>query len=332
MASEKIPCIKCNNPARKFGKDKLGNQRHHCDTCGATFILQKKEIRLDRAKVIRCLKLLVEGVSIRSIERLEDVNKETILHLLNVAGRRCIQVIQQYIVDVPVELIEADEVWAFVAKKQGHLTEEEREQGEKGDAYTFVAIEAKSKLVLCYHLGKRDLPNAMQFMEKLQKATDGRFQLTTDGLKAYLGAVEETFGADIDYAQLIKHYLSDETGNLDRRYSPGDFVGATKQTITGKPNMEKVSTSYVERNNLTIRMSTRRLTRLTNAFSKKWANLDMALAINFAHYNFCKVHGSLRVTPCMEAGITPHVWTWDELLGADFGLTRQGDDSPQQSA
>ena len=142
-------------------------------------------------------------------------------------------------------------------------------------------------------------------------------------MRAYIEAVEQTFGADIDYAQLIKKYKSDEAGNLDRRYSPGDFVGAIKHVVTGNPDMDVVGTSYVERNNLTIRMSTRRLTRLTNAFSKKWDNFDMALALHFAHYDFCKVHGSLRVTPAMEAGITNHIWTWDELIGADFGLTSQ---------
>jgi IS1 family transposase len=259
-------------------------------------------------------------VSIRSIERLEDVNKETILHMLNVAGVRCTEVLEKYIVNVPVEQVEADEVWGFVAKKEGHKTEAEQDNDKIGDAYTFVAIEAKSKLVVCYQLGRRDIATALKFTEKLQRASDGRFQLSTDGLRAYLEAVEQTFGADIDYAMLIKKYKSDEAGNLDRRYSPGDFVGATKHVVTGNPDLDKVGTSYVERNNLTIRMSTRRLTRLTNAFSKKWDNFDMALALHFAYYNFCKVHGSLRVTPAMEAGITDHIWSWDELIGADFGI------------
>lgn len=147
------------------------------------------------------------------------------------------------------------------------------------------------------------------------RATGGRFQLITDGLKAYIEAVEQTFGADIDYAQLIKKYLSDETDNLERRYSPGDFVSATKTIVMGDPDKDMISTSRVERNNLTMRMSMRRLTRLTNGYSKKWENFDKALALHFAHYDFCKVHQSLRVTPAMEAGIASHIWTPDELIG-----------------
>lgn len=179
-----------------------------------------------------------------------------------------------------------------------------------------MGIAAKSKLVLAYHLGRRDGESALKFTTKLHHATSGLFQLTTDGLRAYIEAVEAAFGADIDYAQLIKTYQSDETGNLDRRYSPGDFVSAKKVTVTGNPYEDMISTSYVERQNLTMRMSMRRLTRLTNAFSKKWDNFNMALALHFAHYNFMKVHSSLRVTPAMEAGITNHIWTWDELIGA----------------
>lgn len=144
----------------------------------------------------------------------------------------------------------------------------------------------------------------------------GQFQLTTDGLRAYVDAVEQTFGTDIDYAQLVKQYKSDETGNIARRYSPGDFVSAKKVTVTGNPDQEKISTSYVERQNLTMRMSMRRLTRLTNGFSKKWENFNKALALHFGFYNFCKVHQSIRVTPAMEAGITDHIWTIDELIGA----------------
>ncbi|MDX2029228.1 MAG: hypothetical protein SF339_01065 [Blastocatellia bacterium] len=179
-----------------------------------------------------------------------------------------------------------------------------------------MGIEAKSKLVLAYHLGRRDSASALQFTEKLNHATAGLFQLTTDGLRAYVDAVEQTFGADIDYAQLVKQYKSDEIGNIDRRYSPGDFIGAKKVTVAGKPDEDMISTSYVERQNLTMRMSMRRLTRLTNGFSKKWENMNKALALHFAYYNFCKVHQSLRVTPAMEASVTNHIWTWDELIGA----------------
>lgn len=310
-------CPKCSGKTRKFGTDKLGNQRYRCDACPKTFITEKKQIRIDRKDAILCLKLLVEGNSVRSTERITDIHRDTILNLLNVVGVRCERVLEEKIVGIKVGYIEADEIWGYVQKKEGHkYTEEDKENNKIGDAYTFVGIEAKSKLVLAYHLGRRDSASALKFTEKLDRATDGIFQLTTDGLAAYIGAVEETFGADIDYAQLIKSYQSDETGNIDRRYSPGDFVSAKKVTVTGNPDSEMVSTSYVERQNLTMRMSMRRLTRLTNGFSKKWENFDKALALHFAYYNFCKVHQSLRVTPAMEAGITDHIWTIDELIGA----------------
>lgn len=310
-------CPKCSGKTRKFGIDKLGNQRYRCNACPKTFITEKKQIRIDRKDAILCLKLLVEGNSVRSTERITGIHRDTILNLLNVVGERCERVLAENVKGVKVGYVEADEIWGFVQKKEGHKkSDEDKENNKIGDAYTFVGIEAKSKLVLAYHLGRRDAVFALAFTEKLNAATDGHFQLTTDGLKAYIDAVEQTFGVDIDYAQLVKQYKSDETGNIARRYSPGDFVSAKKVTITGNPDKEKVSTSYVERQNLTMRMSMRRLTRLTNGFSKKWENLNKTLALHFAYYNFCKVHQSIRVTPAMEAGITDHIWTIDELIGA----------------
>lgn len=224
----------------------------------------------------------------------------------------------QNIRDIPMGNVEADEIGGFVRKKEGHKKEEEKNNPRIGDAYTFVAIEAKSKLVVCFTLGRRDFETAKKFTDKLQKVASGQFQLTTDGLRAYLEAVEQTFGIDIDFAQLVKTYKSDESRKIERRYSPGDFVSAVKVPVMGKPDMETVSTSYVERQNLTMRMSMRRLTRLTNGFSKKWENMEKTLALHFVYYNFCRIHQSLRVTPAMEAGITGHIWTLDELVGATF--------------
>lgn len=309
-------CPHCSGKTRKFGKDKLGNQRFRCDACPKTFIAEKKQIRIDRKDALLCLKLLVEGSSIRSTERITGIHRDTILNLLSVVGERCRRVMDEKIVNIPLECVEADEIWGFVQKKERHKKDDEQSNNKLGDAYTFVGIEAKTKLVVCYLLGRRDLESAIAFMEKMRRASDGRFQLTTDGLRAYIDAVEQTFGTDIDYAQLVKQYKSDETGNIGRRYSPGDFVGAKKVTVMGNPEEARVSTSYVERQNLTMRMSMRRLTRLTNGFSKKWENFDLALSLHFAFYNFCKVHQSLRVTPAMEAGITNHIWTLDELIGA----------------
>jgi transposase-like protein/IS1 family transposase len=312
------PCPQCDGITRKFGKDKFGQQRFRCNVCPKTFIVEKRGMRLEKSKAIMCLKLLVEGNSVRSTERITTVHRDTILHLLEVAGTRCEEVMEKHIHNIAIERIEADEIWGFVGKKEGHKTEGEKINPKLGDAYTFVGIEAKSKLVVCFVLGRRDLPTATKFMEKMNRAAEKRFQLTTDGLQSYLGAVQQVFGEEIDFAQLVKSYKSDETGNIARRYSPGDFVSAVKVPVSGNPDMEKVSTSYVERQNLTMRMSMRRLTRLTNGFSKKWENMEKALALHFAYYNFCRIHQTLRVTPAMEAGITDHVWSIEELTGNNF--------------
>ena len=307
-------CPICSGATKKYGKDKLGNQRFYCTACQKAFIPNKKEIRLEKSKALLCLNLLVEGNSVRATERITGVHRDTVLHLLNVVGSHCQRLMDEKIVNIPLERIEADEIWGFVQKKEGHKYAMAEIENEKiGDAYTFVGIEAKTKLVVCFLLGRRNLESAIKFMEKLQRASDGRFQLTTDGLRAYVDAVETTFGADVDYAMLIKKYKSDETKTFDRRYSPGDFVNAHKVAITGNPDRKFISTSYVERQNLTMRMSMRRLTRLTNGFSKKWENLEKALSLHFAYYNFCRIHKSLRVTPAMEAGLTDHVWAIEEL-------------------
>lgn len=310
-------CSRCNGITKKFGKDKLGNQRFYCNACQCAFIPAKKEIRIPKEKALLCLKLLVEGNSVRSTERITEVHRDTILRLLNIVGERCEKVMDERIKNIPIERIEADEIWGFVKKKEGHKnTEEESENNKIGDAYTFVGIEAKTKLVVCYLLGRRDMASAVTFIEKMQRASDGRFQLSTDGFRSYIDAVDSVFGTEIDYGMLIKKYKSDESGNIARRYSPGDFVSAKKITVMGNPDHKLLSTSYVERQNLTMRMSMRRLTRLTNGFSKKWENLDKSLALHFAYYNFCRVHKSLRVTPALEAGITDHVWTLEELIGS----------------
>jgi transposase-like protein/IS1 family transposase len=311
----------CLSTAKRFGFDRYRNQRFRCHVCKKTWSEAKPRtlgtMRINEAKGLMAIQLLVEGCSIRSIERITGIGKAALLRLLVLAGERCQRVMAEKIRNVNLEYVEADEIWGYVFKKEGHKYKpEEIENTKIGDAYTFVAIEGKSKLVACYELGRRDIPTALRFTDKLQRAASGRFQLTTDGLKAYVEAVEQTFGADIDFAQLVKKYKSDEDGNIERRYSPGDFVSAKKVTITGNPELDKVSTSYVERQNLTMRMMMRRLTRLTNAFSKKWENLDKALSLHFAYYNFCRVHKTLRVTPAMEAGITNHVWSIAELLTA----------------
>lgn len=221
---------------------------------------------------------------------------------------------RQKIEHLAVKDVEADEIWGFVQKKEGHKWPHEENVCEIGDAYCFVGMERTTKLVLAYHLGKRDKPATEAFIEKLRYATaDSRFQITTDGFKPYVNAVDMILGDRVDFAQLVKVYASSREG--EQRYSPGEVVEAVPVRIMGKPDRNRICTSHIERQNLSVRMGMRRMTRLTNAFSKKWENLQAAYALWFAYYNFCRVHKSLRVTPAMEAGITDHIWTIAELLG-----------------
>lgn len=207
--------------------------------CGRAFIPNKKAIRLDKAKALLCLKLLVEGNSVRSVERITEVHRDTVLHLLAVVGAHCARVMDEKIRNVQFEAIEADEIWGFVQKKEGHKKTEEKADPKLGGAYTFVAIEAKTKLIACYELGRRDIVTATKFIAKLERVSGGRFQLTTDGLAAYRDAVEKVFGANIDFAQLVKEYKSDRSGSAERRYSPGDFVATRKVPVMVIPTRRR---------------------------------------------------------------------------------------------
>ncbi len=273
---------------------------------------------LPKEKQLAVLSALVEGNSIRSVERMTGVSQVTILRLLVRTGERCLALLEERMRGFHSRYIEADEIWCYVYKKEGQLTAEDRAfHPERGDQYVFVALDAESKLIPAFTVGKRDGQTALAFMEKLRcrLAENGRIQLTTDGLNAYIGAVEETFGADVDYAQLVKLYGAEPAG--DGRYAPPRVTETISTTINGNPDPDRICTSYVERQNLTMRMMMRRFTRLTNAFSKKLANLKAALALHFAYYNFCRIHRTLRVTPAMQAGVTDRVWGLDELLPAN---------------
>jgi len=208
--------------------------------------------------------------------------------------------------------IQVDEIWTFVQKKQHHMTVNDNPQ-RSGDMWTFVALDADTKLVPAYRVGKRDLYTAVLFMKDLSDRLTNRVQISSDALRAYVDATEQAFGADVDYGQIVKSYEAEPIG--PGRYSPPKVVSATKETISGVPDLRHISTSYVERQNLTMRMSPRRFTRLTNAFSKKIENLKAAVALHFAHYNFVRVHRALRVTPAMEAGIENRIWSIRELVG-----------------
>lgn len=239
------------------------------------------------------------------------VHKTTILRLINDVGEWCARVMDERMRNLRCKEIEADEIWCYVGKKQRNVTPEEKKIGEVGDQWTFVALDPKTKLIPAFVVGKRDLPTTYNFIYQLKERIKGRIQLSTDAFTTYNDVVDRVFGSEIDYGQVIKHYESDTSHG---RYSPPELASVERIRIQGQPSEAQMSTSYVERNNLTIRMQVRRFTRLTNAFSKKLVNLKAMLAIHFAHYNFCRIHGSLRITPAMAAGLTDHVWSFDELL------------------
>lgn len=320
-----MTCHNCQIVAKKFGKDRKGNQRYRCASCNKTFQAQQEKpldtMRLPMDKALLCLKLLVEGNSIRSTERITGVEKKTIISLLVLAGEKCERLLDEKLRDVPVRDVQADEMWGFVGMKQ--KTMRRKQAGDPlntdtrmGDAYTFVAMERETKLVLAWHLGKRQVRDTVEFTEKIYKATSGRFQLTTDGFPAYPDAVTYSLGTRVDFAQLVKVYKQPEQGGGERRYSPAEVIKAIPTPILGNPDPDRICTSHIERQNLTMRMMMRRLTRLTNAFSKKWDNLKAALALHFAYYNFCRIHKTLRCTPAMAAGITKTVWELSDLLSA----------------
>ena len=313
-----MTCHNCQSQAVKIGKDRKGNQRFRCQKCRKSFVdapekpLGNMYLPLDKAEM--CLRLLVEGNSIRSTERVTGVNRNTILDLLVLVGEKCERLLNDKIRGLSVREVQADEMWGFVGMKERTKKRQLRTETDLGDAYTFVAIERNTKLVLAWHLGRRTHIDTERFTEKLYEATSGNFQLTTDGFAAYVPAVEYSLGTRVDFAQLIKIYEQPEQGGGERRYSPPRVVETITKTIIGRPDEERICTSHVERQNLTMRMMMRRLTRLTNGFSKKWENLKAALALHFAYYNFCRIHKTIRCTPAMEAGIAKSVWELKDLL------------------
>lgn len=264
-----------------------------------------------RAQVLGCL---VEGNSIRSTVRITGVAKNTVTKLLVDVGRACSEYQDKVMRNLPCTRIQCDEIWSFCYAKEKNVPEEKRGEFGYGDIWTWTALCADTKLVPSFMVGNRSGEAAGMFIEDLAGRLANRVQLTTDGHKAYLEAVEDAFGCEIDYAMLIKIYGTDPEEE-ERRYSPSKCIGAEKRVINGKPDHKHIATSYVERQNLTMRMSMRRFTRLTNAFSKKVENLAAAVALHFMWYNFGRIHQKLRVTPAMEAGISDHVWTLEEIVG-----------------
>jgi IS1 family transposase len=260
------------------------------------------------------LSVLLEGNSIRATSRLTGVNKKTIMRVLVETGEHCERVMNDWMRDIRCAAIEADELWTFVGKKHNRLTLEETQTTDLGDQYTFVAFDPDSKLVPMFVVGRRSAETTRVFINELRARVSGRIQLSTDGYRPYPPAVENAFGSDIDYALIDKTYASQQSG----RYAPPKLTGTIITPMWGDPDPERICTSYVERNNLTIRMQIRRFTRLTNGFSRKLRNLKAAVALFFAHYNLCRIHGSIRMTPAMAAGVSDHIWTLDELISYKF--------------
>jgi IS1 family transposase len=266
--------------------------------------------RLDAKTQARVINCLIEGCSIRATVRMTGAAKNTVVKLLADIGCACAAYHNRTVRGLKVRRLQADEIWSFVGAKAKNTRPEKKQEGW-GDIWTWVGIDAGTKLVVSYLVGGRDGGWAKDFMEDCAKRISNRVQITTDGHKAYLEAVENAFGADIDYAQLQKIYGA-PTEN-ETRYSPATCIGCDMKVVSGDPDPKHVSTSYVERQNLTMRMHMRRFTRLTNGFSKKVDNHRHSVALHYMFYNFCRIHQTLRCTPAMEAGLTDHVWSLEEL-------------------
>lgn len=316
-----MTCTKCqHSTVKKFGRyGRHRVQRYRCTSCSTTFSDPKPvntlgTMRISEETAIRAIQCLIEGCSIRSTERMTGLHRDTIMQLLVLAGERCAKLLDERMRGLRCNFIQCDEIWTFCFKKQRHVRRDD--PAEFGDQWVFVAIDAETKLVPSFTIGKRTAGSTATFIDDLSQRLSKRVQLTTDGFRFYVNAVDNAFGADVDFATLTKLYGDYGQHDAAGKYSPAPIIEVISKVRQGNPNEEHISTSYVERQNLTMRMAIRRFTRLTNAFSKKLDNLKAAIALHFAFYNFCRVHKSLRCTPAMEAGITDHVWSITELLVA----------------
>lgn len=261
-----------------------------------------------RAQVIRCL---VDGTSVRATARITNVSKPTILKILVEVGERCAAYQDEHNRGLTCKRLQADEVWSFVYSKDKNVPEQYKGVFGYGDVWLWTAMCADCKLIPCWYLSTRDADAANHIMQDVKSRLTGRVQLTTDGLHCYVNAVDNAFGDDVDYAQLVKMYGTDPMGQ--RRYSPSICLSAESHIVRGNPDREHINTSYIERSNLTIRMGNRRYTRLTNAFSKKVENHAHHLALHFMYYNYARQHQTLRVSPAMQAGIENHLWSVEEI-------------------
>ena len=321
MLSETKPgqtmtCTACQIDCQRFGKHRNGLRRFRCLNCKKTYteahnrILDTKYIAKEKA--VLALRLLLEGNSIRGTERITDLDRNTIMSLLVRAGERCADLMDSKMRNLSCKRLEVDEIWGFVGKKERNV--KAGDSFQVGSVWTYCAIDSETKLVPSFVIGQRDRATTNAFMQDLASRLANRVQITTDGFGAYPDAVRRAFGKDVDYGRIVKVYGTYAFG--ERRYSTSGVMAAPKYVQEGRPDRELISTSYVERLNASTRLFMRRMTRLTLAFSRKYENFQAAMALHFAYYNFCRVHKTLRVTPAMEAGLTDHIWTLNELIAA----------------
>ena len=296
-----MTCPVCSGAVWKHGRNRNGTQRYRCKPCKRTFSEKRLSVGnmyLPKDKVLLITTLLVEGCSIRSAERTTGVHRNTIYKLIAKLGEGCSRFLRSNVRDVASDHLELDEIWTYVGCRQGRMWPEHEAQGF-GDNYCYIALASESRLVAAWHLGKRDTLNTVRFMGKVSEAVTGNVQISTDAFSPYVGAIQELLG------DRASHGWSSKVIGPDAR-----------QAAWGDPDMSRCETTYVERLNGSLRLWMKRMNRKTYAFSKKWKNLESALALQFAHYNFCRVHGSLRVTPAMKAKLALSPWSLDDLVAA----------------
>lgn len=311
-----MTCIKCKHPAVKrfgtYGPRKI--QRFRCYSCKSTFSDSKRPISghyISIEKASQIVSMMMEGMSIRAISRLTGTDKKTILALILTVGKKCRATFDAKVRNIQPNFVELDELWCFIHSREKHVPLNAPK--EWGDCYTWIGLDSESKLIISYLVGKRDAASAGRFVWDLRSRIAGRCQITSDGFRAYVPAIERAFGADVDFAQLVKVYGTPDSAGPEW-YGPGKVIDAIPTPISGNPDLDYVSTSHVERSNLTVRMHLRRYTRLTNAHSKSLPHLQAAVDIFMAWYNLCRYHQTIRCTPAMQAGLTDHIWTVAELL------------------